>query len=46
MIIAFIVFHYLQDEPFEYEGEATYVGHFYNEHMISYNDCMKMEWLK
>ena len=35
---SFIVFHYLQDEPFEYEGEATYVGHFYNEHMISYNE--------
>lgn len=35
---SFIVFHYLQDEPFEYEGKETYVGHFYNEQMISYNE--------
>lgn len=35
---SFMVFHYLQDEPFEYEGKSTYVGHFYNEHMISYNE--------
>lgn len=35
---SFIVFHYLQDEPFEYDGEVIYVGHFYNEHMISSNE--------
>lgn len=35
---SFIVFHYLQDEPLEYDGELTYEGHFYNEHMISYNE--------
>ena len=35
---SFIVFHYVQDEPFEYEGEKAYQGHFYNKHMISYNE--------
>lgn len=35
---SFIVIHYAKDEPFIYDDKQTYVGHWFNEHMISYNE--------